>query len=96
MDQRLDGWEVSLDAPIKEGSDDERIGFVATPAVSAETQVAKKEMESILHEKLASFKKNLSERELDILENRISSDTPSNPSGDRRALWYYKGACAPD
>lgn len=77
MDQRLNGWEVSLDAPIKEGSDDERIGFVATPAVSAEAQVAKKEMESLLHEKLASFKKDLSERELDILENRISSDTPA-------------------
>ncbi|NVM21219.1 MAG: RNA polymerase factor sigma-32 [Desulfobacterales bacterium] len=77
MDQRLDGWEVSLDAPIKEGSDDERIGFVPTPSVSAEDQVAKKEMEMILHDKLAFFKKSLNERELDILENRISSDSPA-------------------
>jgi len=77
MDQRLDGWEISLDAPIKEDSDDERIGFFATPAVSAETQVAKKEMEAILREKLASFEKGLNERELDILENRILSDTPA-------------------
>jgi RNA polymerase sigma-32 factor len=76
MDQRLDGWEISLDAPIKEGSDNERSGFVASEAVSAETQVAKKEMGAILHRKLGSFKKNLNQRELDILENRVFSDTP--------------------
>ena len=76
MDQRLNGWEISLDAPIKEGSDNERSGFVASEAVSVETQVAKKEMGAILHEKLASFKKSLNQRELDILENRVFSDTP--------------------
>lgn len=77
MDQRLDGWEVSLDAPIKEGSDNERMEFVATQAPSAETQVAKKEMEAIVHERLESFKKELSERERYILENRIFSDSPA-------------------
>ncbi|MBW1675130.1 MAG: RNA polymerase factor sigma-32 [Deltaproteobacteria bacterium] len=77
MDQRLDRWEVSLDAPIKEGSDNERIEFIAAQAASAETQVAKKEMEAIIREKLGSFKKRLSERELYILEKRIFSDTPA-------------------
>jgi RNA polymerase sigma-32 factor len=77
MDQRLDGWEISLDAPIKEDSQDERIAFVAMPGASADTQVAKKEMEAILHEKLASFKENLNERELDILDNRLFSDSPA-------------------
>jgi RNA polymerase sigma-32 factor len=76
MDQRLNGWEISLDAPIKEGSDNERSGFVASECVSAETQVAKKEMGAILHEKLGSFKKSLNQRELDILENRVFSDAP--------------------
>ncbi len=77
MDQRLDGWEISLDAPIKDDSDDERVAFIATPGVSAETQVAKKEMEAILHGKLGVFKKDLTERELDILESRLFSDTPA-------------------
>ena len=77
MDQRLDRWEVSLDSPIKEGSDDELIEFVATPAPSAEIQVAKKEMEAIIREKVDSFKQDLSEREVYILENRIFSDTPA-------------------
>ena len=77
MDQRLDGWEVSLDAPIKDDSEDERIAFVATPGVSMDRQVAKKQMEAILHEKLAVIKNELNDRELDILENRLFSDTPA-------------------
>ena len=77
MDQRLDRWEVSLDAPIKEGSDNERIEFIATQAPSAETQVAKKEMEAVIREKLNSLKKDLSEREVYILENRVFSDAPA-------------------
>lgn len=77
MDQRLDGWEVSLDAPIKDESDDERIAFIPTPEMSSETRVAKKEMEAILHEKLASFKKDLNERERDILKTRLFSDSPA-------------------
>ena len=76
MDQRLNGWEISLDAPIKEGSDNERIEFIAAQAPSAETQVAEKQMGAIIREKLDSFKEELSERELYILENRIFSDTP--------------------
>jgi RNA polymerase sigma-32 factor len=77
MDQRLDRWEVSLDAPIKEGSDNERIAFIPTEAPSAETQVAKKEMEAVIRGKLDSFKKDLSEREVYILENRVFSDAPA-------------------
>jgi RNA polymerase sigma-32 factor len=77
MDQRLDRWEVSLDAPIKEGSDNERIAFIPTQAPSAETQVAKKEMEAIIREKLDSLRKDLSEREIHILEKRVLSDAPA-------------------
>ena len=77
MDQRLAKREVSLDAPIKEGSENERIEFIATQAPSAETQVAKKEMEAIVREKVDFFKKDLSEREAYILLNRIFSDTPA-------------------
>jgi len=77
MDQRLDRWEVSLDAPIKDGSDNERMDFIATAAPSAESQVAKKEIEAVIHEKLDSFKKGIGDRETYILENRIFSDTPT-------------------
>jgi RNA polymerase sigma-32 factor len=76
MDQRLDGWDVSLDAPLKDDSDTERIEFLSTDSESAEDRVAKKEMESLLHEKIAQFRKQMTERELVIFDQRIFSDTP--------------------
>ena len=76
MDQRLDGWDVSLDAPLNEDSDTERIEFLSTPARSAEEQVAKKEMEALLHNKIDEFRANMTEREIEIFEQRIFSDTP--------------------
>lgn len=76
MDQRLDGWDVSLDAPLKDDSDTERIDFVAADAESAEEQVAKKEMDALLNEKVIKFKRELTPRELEIFENRIFSDSP--------------------
>ena len=76
MDQRLDGWDISLDAPLKEDSDTERIEFLSTEAESAELKVAKKELETLLHVKIAEFKKQMTERELEIFDTRIFSDTP--------------------
>lgn len=76
MDQRLDSWDVSLDAPLKNDSDTERIEFVSTESDSAEEQLAKKEMEIILLEKIGEFKKLLKPRELVIFEQRVFSDNP--------------------
>ncbi|MFH2066679.1 MAG: RNA polymerase factor sigma-32 [Pseudomonadota bacterium] len=76
MDQRLDGWDVSLDAPVKNDSDTERIDFLKTATESIEDQVAKKEIETILHEKIKEFKKSLTGRELEIFNIRIFSDNP--------------------
>jgi RNA polymerase sigma-32 factor len=76
MDQRLDGWDVSLDAPLKNDSDTERIEFLSTDSISAEDRVAKKEMEGLLHEKISEFRAQMSDRELDIFDNRIFSESP--------------------
>jgi len=76
MDQRLDGWDVSLDAPLKDDSDTERIEFLSTQTESIEDHVAKKEMETLLHNKIAEFKEKMTERELVIFEQRIFSDSP--------------------
>jgi len=76
MDQRLDGWDVSLDAPLKDDSDTERIEFLSTETVSAEDQVAKKEIEVLLHNKIDEFRKNMTNREKEIFDLRIFSDTP--------------------
>jgi len=76
MDQRLDGWDVSLDAPLKDDSDTERIELLSTEVESTEDRVAKKEIEALLHSKIAEFKKTMTERELEIFDKRIFSDTP--------------------
>ena len=64
MDQRLDGWDVSLDSPVKEGSDTGRIEFISEGSASAEDKVAKKEIEVLLHNKVAVFRKQMTDREL--------------------------------
>jgi RNA polymerase sigma-32 factor len=76
MDQRLDGWDVSLDSPVKEGSDTGRIEFISEGSASAEDRVAKKEIEVLLHNKVAIFRKQMTDRELEIFDHRIFSDTP--------------------
>ena len=76
MDQRLDGWDVSLDAPLKDDSDTERMEFMDTEEPSIEDQVAKKEMESLLHEKIREFRSEMTPRELEIFDQRIFSDSP--------------------
>ncbi len=85
MDQRLDGWDVSLDAPLKDDSDTERIDFINTDAESTEDLVAKKEIEALLHNKIEEFKKNMTSRELEIFEHRIFADSPATLQeiGDR-------------
>ena len=88
MDQRLDGWDVSLDAPLKDDSDTERVELLSDEAESVENQVAKKEIEALLHNKIAEFKKTMTSRELDIFEQRIFSDTPATLQeiGDRYGI----------
>jgi RNA polymerase sigma-32 factor len=76
MDQRLGSWDVSLDAPLKDDSRAERIDFLCTPDASTEEQVAKKEMEALLHDKIDAFRKKMTPRELEIFDRRIFSETP--------------------
>ncbi len=85
MDQRLDNWDLSLDAPLKEDSDTERIDFISPAVESAEDKVAQKEMNALLHDKIEEFKKLLNSRELEIFEMRIFSDNPATLQeiGDR-------------
>jgi len=85
MDQRLDGWDVSLDAPIKDDSDTERVELLNMEVESTEDRMAKKEIESLLHNKIAEFKKTMTTRELEIFEKRIFSDSPETLQeiGDR-------------
>ncbi|PIE74745.1 MAG: RNA polymerase subunit sigma-70 [Deltaproteobacteria bacterium] len=76
MEQRLDSWDLSLNSPVKNDSETERIAFVTDDLSSAEDNLANKEMKVLLHEKVEEFKQTLNEREKDIFENRLFSDEP--------------------
>ncbi len=88
MDQRLDGWDISLDAPLKEDSSTERIEFLSFDTDSAEDRLARKEVNSLIHTKVAAFRKKLTDRELEIFDQRIFSDTPVTLQdiGDRYSI----------
>ncbi|MBT9440199.1 MAG: sigma-70 family RNA polymerase sigma factor, partial [Desulfobacterales bacterium] len=88
MEQRLNGWDVSLDAPLKDDSDTERIEFLSTEDESTEEKVAKKEIEELLHNKIEMFKKKMNKRELEIFNVRIFSDDPATLQeiGDRYGI----------
>lgn len=88
MDKRLDGWDVSLDAPLKEDSYTERIEFLSEEGPSLDDALAKKEMESLLHTKVTEFRKQMTEREKEIFDQRIFSDSPATLQeiGDRYGI----------
>jgi RNA polymerase sigma-32 factor len=76
MDQRISNWDVSLDAPLTDDTDTARIEFLKTGAESLEDKISKKEFEVLLHRRIAEFKKEMNQRELDIFDQRIFAENP--------------------
>ncbi len=77
MNQRIEGNDVSIDAPVKSGSDTEWANFFREPGESAEERLAKKEFKDLVQVKIVEFKKRLNQREHDIFERRIFSEQPA-------------------
>ena len=76
MDQRLGSWELSLDQPMTE--DGEGTFHDLLPAVQppVDDQIGNSQLRLLFRKKLAEFAKTLTEREEDILRNRMLSETP--------------------
>ena len=88
MDQRLQNWDISLDAPVKEDSDTDRIDLVKNEGDSLESQFSDKEADDLINSKVGSFRKTICKREREILDHRIFSDSPMTLQalGDRLSL----------
>ena len=80
MDQRINGWDVSLDAPLTEDSDTARIELLRLPADSLDDQVSQKELKSILRRQIKKVRKEMDERELHIFNQRIIAEDPKTLS----------------
>ena len=76
MDQRLNSWDVSLDAPLKEDTDTEMSNFIPAKEKSPEEQTAKEEIHALLHEKIDEFRTTITHRERDIFDSRIFTEEP--------------------
>ncbi len=89
MDQRLDGSDLSLDAPVREDSPTGRIDFLeAETDASTEDLVARKEIEQIFRNRLPEFRETLNQREREIFDQRILADEPPTLQelGDRYGI----------
>ncbi len=77
MDQRLSGREVSLDAPVRDDTDESRLSFLASAEEPVDDILATGQMMTLLKNKLNEFRKTLGERERMILDRRILAETPA-------------------
>ena len=76
MDQRLNSWEISLDSPLKEDSEDTHKSFLPSDDLPVDDQLADQEAKAILHEKLVLFRQQLKGKESVIFDNRLLTEEP--------------------
>ena len=76
MTQRLGGGEVSLNAPVSDGGREEYNAFLPDKTAGIDDQLSEVESRSTLLKKLEEYRAKLSNKELDIFDNRIMSEEP--------------------
>jgi RNA polymerase sigma-32 factor len=76
MTQRMEGWDVSLESPVREGSEDQQKNFLPAGGPSIEERVGDFEVKDRMEAVLAEMKESLNEKEKTILEARLLSDEP--------------------
>ena len=76
MDQRLNSWEISLDSPLKDDSEDTHKSFLRSDDLPVDDQLADQEAKAILHGKLALFRQQLKGKESVIFDNRLLTEEP--------------------
>jgi len=76
MGQRMDNWDVSLEAPVRSDSEDEQKNFLPSDGPGIEEVVASQEMRERLASILADLSTRLNEKEQVILQTRLLSDEP--------------------
>jgi RNA polymerase sigma-32 factor len=76
MEQRLGGWELSLDAPLKDGSEEYHKNFLPASEPQVEDILADAELKNVFRRKLTEFRPSLTDKELDILDSRLLAEKP--------------------
>ncbi len=76
MSQRLSSQEMSLEAPVREDSNEEQKEFLTYQGQSVEEMVAEKEIKAKVAEVVEKLKSSLNDKELAILDQRLLNDEP--------------------
>lgn len=76
MDQRLGGWDLSLDAPLKEGSDEFHKNFLPANDPEVVEALAADDGLRLFRKDLTEFRQHLNKKKLDILDLRLLADNP--------------------
>ena len=76
MSQRLEGWELSLSAPMGDDSNESYGAFLPDPSGDIDELLSDGQLHQVLAEKLRKFRGRLTEREADIFDNRIMAEKP--------------------
>ncbi len=76
MSQRMDNWDVSLESPVRDDSEDEQKSFLPDLGQSVEEVVADIEIKERMAEILDKLKDTLNPKEQTILSFRLLSDEP--------------------
>lgn len=81
MDQRLGSREMSLDEPLKEEETETTLlDLIPSHEPAVDDRLADEEVSALFREKIAEFSGTMNERDLDILKNRILSESPKSLS----------------
>jgi RNA polymerase sigma-32 factor len=81
MDQRLGNRELSLDEPLnKDDAETPLHNIIASNEPPVDEKLADEEASNLFRDKIEEFSKTMSERDLDILRNRILSESPKSLS----------------
>jgi len=76
MEQRMGSWEVSLDAPVKEDSENKYMDFFVSGEASLESKIARKEIATHIKGHLEAFKDQLKGKERVIFMERMLAEKP--------------------
>ena len=76
MSQRMGNYDVSLECPINQNSDEQHKNFLPANEPGIESMVAGKELKSKLYDLLLGMKSSLNDKQKMILEKRLLTDDP--------------------
>ncbi len=76
MEQRMEGRDLSLDAPMGDDGGNTHVDFVVSKAVGQDEELGEREEQAIVNTRVEVALSRLDQRERFIIEKRVMSDKP--------------------